>query len=160
MIYLTDDAGLGHCLRMKNSLPLCHMWGTCRVCHCRTSLTAIIPHIDKSSRDPNTKPNHTNEGVRADAQVLSLPNFLSTRRIGLAYRILHHGPLWLHGLIQTTGDGTKGWTQLLRKDFAWRDSFEPGELSPFPTLVANLGTIMNKTLKARVNRAKRAAILH
>ena len=61
----------------------------------------------------------TNDGVRADAQVLPLPQLLSTRRIGLAHRILLHGPAWLHGLIQSTDDGSKGWTRALKHDLEW-----------------------------------------
>ena len=102
----------------------------------------------------------TNDGVRADAQVLPLPHLLSTKRIGLAYRILHHGPHWLHGLIQSTDDGSNGWTQLWRKDLLWPDFFEPGEPSTFPTIVSTLSTIFKNAPKARLNRAKKASILH
>ena len=102
----------------------------------------------------------TNDGVRADAQVLPLPQLLSTRRIGLAQRILLHGPAWLHGLIQSTDNGTKGWTRALRHDLAWLDSFEPGSPSTFPDLVETLLVTSRNALKARIKMAKTAAILY
>ena len=102
----------------------------------------------------------TNDGVRADAQVLPFLQLLSTRRIGLAHRILHHGPDWLHGLIQSADDGATGWTRTLRKDLTWLGSFEPGAPSPFPDLVASLLTTSKNALKARLRRAKTASILH
>ena len=101
----------------------------------------------------------TNDGVRADAQVLPLPQLLSTRRIGLAHRILLHGPAWLHGLIQSTDDGSKGWTRALKHDPEWLDSFEPGAFSTFKDLVQSLFTTSRNALKAMVKRAKTVAIL-
>ena len=77
----------------------------------------------------------TNDGVRADAQVLPLLQLLSTRRIGLAHRVLLHGPAWLHGLIQSTDDGSKVWTRALKHDLDWLDSFEPGAPTAFPDRV-------------------------
>ena len=97
--------------------------------------------------------------MRADSQVLPLPQLLSTRRIGLAQRILLHGPAWLHGLIQSTDDGSKGWTRALKHDLEWLDSFEPGAPSTFTDLVQSLLTTSRNALKARVKRAKTAAIL-
>ena len=101
----------------------------------------------------------TNDGVRADAQVLPLPQLLSSRRIGLAQRTLLHGPAWLHGLIQSTDDGSTGWTRTLRNDLAWLDSFEPGAPSTFPDLVQSLLTTSKNAFKARLQRAKKAVIL-
>ena len=102
----------------------------------------------------------TNDGVRADTQVLPLPQLISTRRIGLAQRILLHGPAWLHGLIQSTDNDSKGWTRALRHDLAWLDSYEPGSPPTFPDLVETLLVTSRNATKARVKRVKTAAILH
>ena len=92
--------------------------------------------------------------------MLPLPQLLSSRRIGLAQRILLHGPARLHGLIQSTDDGSTGWTRTLRNDLAWPDSFEPGAPSTFPDLVQSLLTTSRNALEARLKRAKTAAVLH
>ena len=74
--------------------------------------------------------------------------------------ILHHGPPWLHGLIQSVDDGSTGWTRTLSYDLNWLDSFEPGAPSSFSDLVASLLTTSKNALKARLRRAKTASILH
>ena len=142
---------LSHCATWGHlsSVPLQNLSSCCHSSH--RQLLTRSQHEGSRTNDG---------GVRVDAQVLPLPQLLSTRRIGLAQRILIHGPALLHGLIQSTDDGTKGWTSTLRKDLAWLDSFEPGAPSTFPDLVQTVLTTSKNALEARLKRAKTAAILY
>ena len=81
---------------------------------------------------PAKEGSRTNEGVRADAQVLSLENLLSTRLIRLAHHIFYRGLNWMHGLIQATDDDSQGCFSIVRKDSTWLDVFEHQKQLPYP----------------------------
>ena len=156
---LTEATGVEFSLCLQAALSLCHMGFLSSVPLQNLSSCYHSSHLQLLTRSKH-EGTRTNYGVRPDAQVLPLPQLLSTRRIGIAYRILHHGPPWLHELIQSADDGSTGWTQTLRHDLYWLDSFEPGEPSTFPELVTSLRSTFRNALKARLQRATTASILH